>query len=60
MPARQLYASDGGSRSAVWMQIVADVCGGRVRTLADSLGSSVGAAWVAAVGLGLAEWERRR
>jgi xylulokinase len=55
-PARRLYASDGGSRSDVWMQIVADVCGAPVTTLADAYGSSVGAAWVAAVGAGLAQW----
>ena len=55
-PARRLYASDGGSRSEVWMQIVADVCGQPVTTLANAYGSSVGAAWVAAVGLGLAQW----
>jgi xylulokinase len=55
-PARRLFASDGGSRSEVWMQIVADVCGQPVAALADAYGSSVGAAWVAAVGLGLAEW----
>jgi xylulokinase len=55
-PARRLYASDGGSRSDVWMQIVADVCGQPITTLADSYGSSVGAAWVAAVGMGLADW----
>ena len=55
-PARRLYASDGGSRSDVWMQIVADVCGQPVSTLADALGSAVGAAWVAAVGAGLAQW----
>lgn len=54
--ARRLFASDGGSRSDVWMQIVADICGQPVSTLADAYGSSVGAAWVAAVGLGLADW----
>ena len=55
-PARRLFASDGGSRSDVWMQIVADVCGQPVSTLADAYGSSVGAAWVAAVGMGSAQW----
>lgn len=55
-PARRLFASDGGSRSAIWMQIVAEICGAPVATLGDALGSSVGAAWVAAVGMGLAEW----
>jgi xylulokinase len=38
------------------MQIVADVCGQPVTTLGDSHGSSVGAAWVAAVGMGFADW----
>jgi xylulokinase len=55
-PATRLFASDGGSRSDVWMQIVADVCGQQVTTLADAYGSSVGAAWVAAVGMGYASW----
>jgi xylulokinase len=54
--AKRLFASDGGSRSDVWMQIVADVCGQPISTLGDAYGSSVGAAWVAAVGMGLAEW----
>jgi len=54
--AQRLFASDGGSRSDVWMQIVADVCGQPVSTLGDAYGSSVGAAWVAAVGMGFAEW----
>jgi len=56
-PARRLFASDGGSRSAVWMQIVADVCGDAVHTLGDSYGSSVGAAWVGAVAAGRASWD---
>jgi len=54
--ARRLFASDGGSRSDVWMQIVADFCGQPLSTLGDAYGSSVGAAWVAAVGMGFAEW----
>ncbi len=56
-PVDRLFASDGGSRSAVWMQIVADVCGRPVRVLAEAHGSSIGAAWVAAVGTGRAKWE---
>ena len=51
-PATRLLASDGGSKSAVWMQIMADVAGAPVQTLADFYGSSVGAAWVAAIGSG--------
>lgn len=56
-PARRLLASDGGSRSRVWMQIVADICGQPVNVLSDAFGSSIGAAWVAAAGCGLAEWD---
>jgi len=48
----RIYASDGGSQSRVWMQIMADVAGRPVTTLRDYYGSSVGAAWVAAVGSG--------
>jgi xylulokinase len=55
-PVEKLLASDGGSRSAIWMRIVADVCGRPVRRLADSHGSAVGAGWVAIVGLGLGQW----
>ncbi|MEJ8473713.1 FGGY-family carbohydrate kinase [Roseibium algae] len=55
-PPTRLLASDGGSRSRVWMQIVADICGQPVHGLADAYGSSVGAAWVALVAVGLASW----
>ena len=55
-PARQLFASDGGSRSTIWMQIVADICGQPVKVLADAFGSSTGAAWVALVGSGVCQW----
>ncbi|CTQ47432.1 FGGY-family carbohydrate kinase [Roseibium aggregatum] len=56
-PPTRLLASDGGSRSRIWMQIVADICGQPVHALADAYGSSVGAAWVAVVGSGLASWD---
>ena len=50
-------ASDGGSKSAVWMQIVADVLQKPVQRLAGHPGSCLGAAWTAAMGLGLAhDW----
>lgn len=56
MPARYV-ASDGGSRSAVWMQITADIIGAPVSVLDNAHGSSVGAAFVAAIGTGLArDW----
>ncbi|WP_413991447.1 FGGY-family carbohydrate kinase [Labrys okinawensis] len=47
--------SDGGSNSAVWMQIVADVLQAPLRRLSGHPGSCLGAAWTAAVGSGLAE-----
>lgn len=50
-PARFL-ASDGGSQSKVWMQILADVLQQPVQLLANPYGSCVGAAWVAAIGSG--------
>ncbi len=56
-PATRLIASDGGSRSRIWMQIVADICGQPIHVLSDAFGSSIGAAWVAAAGSGVAAWE---
>lgn len=56
-PSRYV-ASDGGSRSRVWMQIVADVMSAPVTLLDNHHGSSVGAAFVAAIGTGLAtDWQ---
>ena len=51
-PVRRLLASDGGSRSAVWMQIVADIIGLQVQLLEGHPGSCLGAGWVAAIGTG--------
>ncbi|WP_018183584.1 FGGY-family carbohydrate kinase [Kaistia granuli] len=54
---RRFFASDGGTKSRVWMQIMADVVGAPVQLLDNPYGSSVGAAWVAAMGTGLAsDW----
>ena len=49
---RRFLASDGGSRSRVWMQIVADVLQAPVRLIENAHGSAVGAAFVAAVASG--------
>ena len=49
----RFIASDGGSASRVWMQIVADVLQRPVQRLSGHPGSCVGAAWTAAVGAGL-------
>lgn len=51
-PATRFLASDGGSRSRVWMQIVGDVLQRPVQLLVNHHGSCLGAAWVAAIGAG--------
>jgi xylulokinase len=48
----RFVASDGGARSRVWMQIVADVLQAPVRLLEGHPGSCLGAAWTAAIGIG--------
>jgi xylulokinase len=52
----RFLVSDGGSSSQVWMQIVADVLQQPIQRLHGHPGSSLGAAWTAAVGIGLADW----
>lgn len=48
----QFLASDGGANSHVWMQIVADILEAPIQLLKGHPGSSLGAAWAAAVGTG--------
>jgi xylulokinase len=48
-------ACDGGASSRVWMQIVADVIGKPVQLLEGHPGSCLGAAWTAAMGVGVAD-----
>lgn len=51
------FASDGGAKSTVWMQIVADILQKPVQRLAGHPGSCLGAAWSAAMGIGAAtDW----
>jgi xylulokinase len=58
-PARRLIASDGGAKSRVWMQIAADALGRPVELLDGHPGSCLGAAYVAAIGVGaLAGWDQ--
>lgn len=54
--ATRVMVSDGGSNSRVWMQIVADVLQQPIHRLKGHPGSSLGAAWTAAVGIGAADW----
>jgi xylulokinase len=51
-PIHRLLASDGGSKSLVWMQMMADIFQMPVRVLTDHPGSCLGAAWLAAIGTG--------
>lgn len=51
-PLRRYFASDGGSKSLVWMQIVSDILQEPVQLLKGHPGSCLGAAWTAAVGIG--------
>ncbi len=51
-PIHRLRASDGGSKSLIWMQIIADIFQMPVRVLTDHPGSCLGAAWLAAIGTG--------
>jgi xylulokinase len=50
----RFVASDGGARSRIWMQIVADVLQAPVQLLDGHPGSCLGAAWAAAIGIGAA------
>jgi xylulokinase len=49
------FATDGGAKSTVWMQIVADVLQKPVRRLNGHPGSCLGVAWTAAMGIGAAK-----
>lgn len=55
MPATRILTSDGGSSSRVWLQIIADVLQRPVQRLSGHPGSSLGAAWAAAIGVGLSD-----
>ena len=48
----RVVASDGGSASELWMQIAADALGKPVQLVVGHPGSSLGAAFVAAMGVG--------
>jgi xylulokinase len=56
-PTERFIVSDGGSASDVWMQIVADALQRPLRRLSGHPGSCLGAAWTAAIGVGLeSDW----
>jgi xylulokinase len=58
-PVRRVVAADGGTRSAVWMQIAADVLGRPVELLRGHPGSCLGVAYVAGVAVGaISDWRQ--
>ncbi len=52
-PIRRICAADGGSRSKLWMQIAADVVDQPLQVVAGEAASALGAAFVAAMGVGM-------
>ncbi len=52
-PIRRVCATDGGSRSRLWMQIAADVVNRPVEIVGGEAASALGVAFVAAMGAGL-------
>jgi xylulokinase len=57
---RRALISDGGARSALWRQIVADVLGLAVTWCDHPSGGALGAALVAGVSVGAWDWEMAR
>jgi xylulokinase len=53
-PSR-VRVTNGGARSGLWKQVVADVIGHPLESLAESGGSELGAAFAAGVGIGVLE-----
>jgi len=51
-PPTQVRASGGGTASALWRQILADVLGVEIATVETTEGAAYGAGWLAAVGAG--------
>lgn len=55
---RRVRVTNGGSRSVLWRQIVADVIGLPMETLVGHAGSALGAAFAAGMGVGIFEaWQ---
>jgi xylulokinase len=57
LPVTRVFAADGGAASDLWLQIAADVLGRPVTRIDRHPGSSLGAAFVAGMGIGaLKDW----
>ncbi len=58
-PVTRIIASDGGTKSPLWMQIAASSLGMPVQLLEGHPGSCLGAAYVAAMGIGaFPDWQQ--
>jgi xylulokinase len=56
-PPARMRTTNGGARSRLWKQVVADVIGHPLEALSDAAGSELGAAFAAGVGIGaFADW----
>jgi len=53
VPTRQVRASGGGAKSAIWRQILADVFNAEIVTVNSTEGAAYGAALLAGVGAGI-------
>lgn len=56
LPVGGVRVTNGGSRSRLWRQIVADVLGRPLASIVRHPGSGLGAAFAAGVGAGLLDW----
>lgn len=57
LPVGRVRVTNGGSRSRLWRQIVADVVGRPLESLLDHPGSGLGSAFVAGVAVGVLDWD---
>lgn len=57
LPIGRVRVTNGGSRSRLWRQIVADAIGRPLESLIDHPGSGLGSAFVAGVAIGALDWD---
>jgi len=57
LPVGRVRVTNGGSRSRLWRQIVADVLERPLESLVDHPGSGLGAAFAAGVAIGTLDWD---